>query len=130
MSWGYSNNRTWLPGGKIADSDGKSAETITCEVGRVNSGHGQGERMTAYGKLFAIAAWAMIINGCGGGGSSVPPTAPAPPTSPPPLSTGPATCAAGSAGDFSCAGISLRNRVSLETMGGTAGNDIWGWFDV
>ncbi|MEE8538278.1 MAG: hypothetical protein V3S54_00575, partial [Woeseiaceae bacterium] len=77
--------------------------------------------MTAHGKLFAIAAWAMIINGCGGGG---------PPTSPPPLSTGPATCAAGSAGDFSCAGISLRKRVSLESMGGTAGNDIWGWIDA
>ncbi len=77
--------------------------------------------MTAHGKLFAVVAWAMIINGCGGGG---------PPTSPPPLSTGPATCAAGSAGDFSCAGISLRKRVSLESMGGTAGNDIWGWIDA
>jgi choice-of-anchor B domain-containing protein len=86
--------------------------------------------MTAHGKFFGIAAWAMIINGCGGGGSSAPPTAPAPPTSPPPLSTGPAPCAGGSAGDFSCAGISLRNRVSLETMDGTAGNDIWGWFDA
>ncbi len=80
--------------------------------------------MTAHGKLFAVVVWAMIINGCGGGGSS------APPTSPPPLSTGPAPCAGGSAGDFSCAGISLRNRVSLETMDGTAGNDIWGWFDA
>ncbi len=75
--------------------------------------------MTAHGKLFAIAAWAMIINGCGGGGSSAPP-----------LSTGPAPCASGSAGDFSCAGISLRKRVSLETMDGTAGTDIWGWFDA
>jgi len=86
--------------------------------------------MTAHGRLFAIVAWAMILNGCGGGGSSVPPTAPAPPTSPPPLSTGPATCAGGNAGDFSCAGISLRKRVSLATMDGTAGNDIWGWFDA
>jgi choice-of-anchor B domain-containing protein len=88
------------------------------------------ERMTAYGKLFAIAAWAMIINGCGGGGSGVPPTAPAPPAPPPPLSTGPATCAGGNAGDFSCTGISLRKRVSLEAMDGTRGNDIWGWFDA
>jgi len=77
--------------------------------------------MTVHGRLFALAAWAMIINGCGGGGSSVPP---------PPLSTGPATCTGGSAGDFSCAGISLRKRVSLEAMDGTRGNDIWGWFDA
>ena len=75
--------------------------------------------MTVHGRLFAIAAWAMIINGCGGGGSNVPP-----------LSTGPATCAGGNAGDFSCAGISLRKRVSLEAMDGTRGNDIWGWFDA
>ena len=78
--------------------------------------------MTVQGKLFAIAAWAMVITGCGGGGSSLPPTAP--------LSTGPATCVGGNAGDFSCAGISLRKRVSLEAMDGTRGNDIWGWFDV
>jgi len=115
---------------EIIDSGGKSEETISRKVGRVKYGHGQGERMTTHGKLFAIAAWAMIINGCGGGGSSVPPTAPAPPTSPPLLSTGPATCTGGSAGDFFCSGISLRKRVSLETMDGTAGNDIWGWFDM
>ncbi len=76
--------------------------------------------MTVHGRLFAIAAWAMIINGCGGG-SSVPP---------PQLGAGPATCAGGNAGDFSCAGISLRKRVSLEAMDGTAGIDIWGWFDA
>jgi len=82
--------------------------------------------MTRHGKGIAIAAWAMIINGCGGGGSSPP----APPTSPPPLSIGPEVCTGGSAGDFSCSGISLRKRVSLATMAGTAGNDIWGWFDA
>jgi len=47
-----------------------------------------------------------------------------------PLSTGPEICTGGSAGDFPCSGVSLRKRVSLETMGGTAGNDIWGWSDA
>ena len=66
--------------------------------------------------------------GGGGGGSPAPPSPPPPP--PAPLSTGPETCTNGSAGDFSCSGISLSKRVSLETMGGTGGNDIWGWFDA
>ncbi|MCH7833581.1 MAG: choice-of-anchor B family protein, partial [Proteobacteria bacterium] len=47
-----------------------------------------------------------------------------------PLSTGPAACNGGSAGDFPCSGISLKKQVSLETMGGTLGNDIWGWSDA
>jgi choice-of-anchor B domain-containing protein len=47
-----------------------------------------------------------------------------------PLSTGPEICTGGSAGDFPCSGVSLRKRVSLETMGGTLGNDIWGWSDA
>ncbi len=76
--------------------------------------------MTTHGKGIALAAWAMIINGCGGGGSSPPP----------PPSIGSEVCTGGSAGDFSCSGISLRKRVSLATMDGTAGNDIWGWFDA
>ncbi len=63
--------------------------------------------------------------GCGGGGSSTPPPPP-----PLPLSTGPEICAGGSAGDFSCSGISLSKRVSLATMGGGGGNDIWGWVDT
>ncbi len=49
---------------------------------------------------------------------------------PPPLSVGPEICIGGNAGDFSCSGVSLSKRVSLETMGGTTGNDIWGWFDA
>ena len=47
-----------------------------------------------------------------------------------PLSTGPEICTSGSAGGIPCSGISLRKRVSLEAMGGTLGNDIWGWFDA
>jgi choice-of-anchor B domain-containing protein len=56
--------------------------------------------------------------------------APPPPPPPPPLSVGPEICIGGNAGDFSCSGVSLSKRVSLETMGGTTGNDIWGWFDA
>ncbi len=83
--------------------------------------------MTYRGKFFATATWAVIICGCGGGGGGSPA-----PTIPPPqqLSIGPEICAGGSAGDFQCSGISLSKRVSLETMGGTGGNDIWGWFDT
>ena len=68
----------------------------------------------------------ITLFGCDGGGSSAP--AAAPPA--PPLSIGPEICASGSAGDFPCSGISLSKRMSLETMGGGGGNDIWGWFDT
>ena len=72
-----------------------------------------------------------LVAGCGGGGFSGTSSLPAPGSLPPPavLSTGPEACASGSAGDFSCFGISLRKRVPLEEMNGTAGNDIWGWVD-
>jgi choice-of-anchor B domain-containing protein len=80
--------------------------------------------MTTQGKLFALVAWAMIIAGCGGGGNDTPPTLP------PPLSVGPEICTNGSAGAFPCSGISLSKRMSLTTMGGIEGNDIWGWFDA
>ena len=84
--------------------------------------------MTMHGKLFATAAWCMIISGCGGGGSGSP--APAQPPLLPDFSVGPELCTSGTAGDFPCSGVSLRKRVSFETMNGTAGNDIWGWFDA
>lgn len=48
---------------------------------------------------------------------------------PPPLGTGPEPCADGRAGDFPCDGIALRSRMALEAMGGTFGNDVWGWSD-
>jgi choice-of-anchor B domain-containing protein len=73
---------------------------------------------------------ALTLGGCGGGGSdgfNQPPTQPPEPTPPP--SIGPATCISGSAGDYSCSGISLRKRMPLEDMGGTQGNDLWGWVD-
>jgi len=71
--------------------------------------------VTRYGRLLLVAAWSMIASGCGGSHS---------------LTTGPEVCAGGVAGDFSCSGINLRKRVSLATMQGTGGSDIWGWFDA
>ena len=81
------------------------------------------------GKLLVLVGLIMLLFGCGGGGSGSPAVV-APPPAPPPLSTGPLPCTNGSAGDFSCSGISLSKRVTLETMGGTQGNDVWGWFDA
>lgn len=72
----------------------------------------------------ALAA-ALVVAGCGGGGYDGPP--PPPPSG---LSTGPAACTAGTADDFACSGIDLRSRLSLATMGGPAGNDVWGWADA
>ncbi len=81
--------------------------------------------------LFAMLVCAPIVSGCGGGGGSGSPATSAPPQPvvPPSLGTGPETCISGSAAGFSCSGISLSYRVTLQTMGGTNGNDIWGWFD-
>ena len=40
------------------------------------------------------------------------------------------TCVGGMASGFACSGINLRRNVSLATMQGNTGNDIWGWFDA
>jgi choice-of-anchor B domain-containing protein len=84
-----------------------------------------GAQVTKYTKRLAVIAFSVIAVACGGGGNSAPPIPP-PPAG---LAVGPSACVAGFASDFACSGIDLRKRVSLETMQGTAGNDIWGWFD-
>jgi choice-of-anchor B domain-containing protein len=63
--------------------------------------------------LFAVSILA-VLSACGGSDG---------------LSTGPEACVGGSAGNFSCAGIDLKQRVALATMQGTSGTDIWGWVD-
>ena len=78
-------------------------------------------------KIVVMTVLAVLVSGCGGGGSSGSVTLP-PPTGN--LSTGPATCSGSSAADFSCSGIDLRSRVPLTDMGGTTGNDVWGWADA
>ena len=64
-----------------------------------------------------------LLAGCGGDGGSVG-SQPVPT-----VGTGPADCVAGSADGFSCNNIALAKNVTLATLGGTAGNDIWGWTD-
>ena len=76
-------------------------------------------------KASTVLAAALVVAGCGGGGYDRPPQPP-----PSGLSTGPAACTAGTADDFACNGIDLRSRISLATMGGPAGNDVWGWADA
>jgi choice-of-anchor B domain-containing protein len=78
-------------------------------------------------KIVVMTALAVLVTSCGGGGSSGSVTLP-PPTGN--LSTGPATCSGSTAADFSCSGIDLRSRIPLTDMGGTTGNDVWGWADA
>ena len=94
------------------------------------------------GPAAAVIALTAILCGCGGGGEANQP--PPPPAEPPPVEppsvgilppppsvgTGPEDCTDGSAGEYPCRGISLQSQVSLDSMGGTAGNDIWGWSDT
>ena len=96
------------------------------------------------GPAAAVIAWTAILFGCGGGGDANEPPRPPPPTqptpvvpptvevlpSPPRVGTGPEDCTDGSAGEYPCKGISLQSQVALDSMGGTAGNDIWGWSDA
>lgn len=87
--------------------------------------------MTTKSKQFTAAVWALVIYGCGGSDNNASFSPPLPPPPPPPtMSAGPDDCTAGSAGDFSCSGISLRKRVALDAMGGGLGNDVWGWVDA
>ncbi len=93
------------------------------------------------GPAAAMVALTAILCGCGGGGDAnqpPPPTTQPPPVvtppvvvpPPPSVGTGPEDCTDGSAGEYPCKGISLQSLVELDSMGGTAGNDIWGWSDA
>ena len=79
--------------------------------------------------VFLIACLAAVgSSGCGGGSDgngAGEVLAPAPP-----LSLGPAACVGGLADGIPCLGISLGKRVPLEDMGGSFGNDLWGWVDA
>ncbi len=95
--------------------------------------------MNGMASFLCVLSWAAFFSACGGGGGggggaapTLPPPPPAPPPPPPPtgLSVGPEICTGGNAGDFSCSGVSLSKRVSLETMNGTTGSDLWGWADA
>ncbi len=85
--------------------------------------------MKAFARFFCELSLIAFCFACSGGGGAA--SSPPPPTPPPPPHTnGPEACTNGSAGDFPCSGVSLRKRVSIESMDGTGGNDIWGWFDA
>jgi len=73
-------------------------------------------------KNIALAVLTIIVGGCGGGGNKAP-------IDPPTLGSGPANCVNGNASDYPCSGVNLRSRIAYSSMGGTAGNDLWGWFD-
>jgi choice-of-anchor B domain-containing protein len=88
----------------------------------------------AAARVVAACLCFAAVAGCGGGGDghgsgNRPPPPPSPPEPPPAWSTGPAACVDGRADDFPCSGIDLRKRVPLAAMGGSAGNDVWGWAD-
>ena len=107
------------------------------------------------GTAAALAALCVLLSGCGGSQTDAPlPPPPPPPSSdtgqvpgsdvsnpgggnpmdtpadPDTLTEGPQDCVDGNAGDFACSGIALKSRVTLDTMGATGGNDIWGWADA
>lgn len=75
--------------------------------------------------LAAVSISAMLA-GCGGDGALGPGAS----LTPSALSSGPEPCSGGSAGGFSCLGIALRKRLSLQSMNGVTGNDVWGWVDT
>ena len=87
------------------------------------------------GSAAAVIACTAILCGCGGGGEANQP--PPPPTQPPtvvpppsPVAPGPENCTGGRAGEYPCRGISLQSQVALDSLGGTTGNDLWGWSDA
>ena len=65
-----------------------------------------------------------LLAACGGGDGSGVGGQPVPT-----LLNGPADCVAGDADGFSCGNIGLARLVTLATLGGSAGNDVWGWTD-
>ncbi len=84
--------------------------------------------MTVFARVLLALSLGVLFTSCGGSSSNGSP----PPPPPPPLvlSTGPNDCSSGNAGGFPCSGITLRSRVTIDSMDGIGGNDIWGWFDT
>lgn len=78
-------------------------------------------------QLALLSFMALVVVGCRDGGGNSVPTVPQVPR--PPLTSGPTACVDGRAGDFPCAEIALEQRVTLGTLGGSIGNDLWGWVD-
>ena len=77
-------------------------------------------------------AWILLASGCGGEGGGEGDGSSTATDETAAASFGPKTvpCANGRAGEYSCSGVSLRSRVTLATMRGGRGNDVWGWVDT
>lgn len=83
--------------------------------------------MKAFARILCVFSFTVFCAACNNSSNVA---APPPPPPPPPPPSGVELCSNGFAGGFPCSGISLNKQVSLATMGGTTGNDIWGWFDA
>lgn len=86
--------------------------------------------MGAHGHILLRVLGVALLSACGGGGGGdIGPRQPQPSPPAPGLATGPAACDGAVAAGFPCSGISLGMRVPYASIGGTKGNDIWGWVD-
>jgi choice-of-anchor B domain-containing protein len=81
-----------------------------------------GKQATFFLSCFLIG----LLAGCGGGGGDGPGVGG---QLVPPLLNGPEDCIAGDAGPFPCSNIDLARLVTLATLGGMTGSDVWGWTD-
>ena len=84
-----------------------------------------------YLKPASGVVWTLLACGCGDGGNGGDDALPETPVTPaPPFGSETVQCENGRAGEYPCSGVALRSRVTLATMGGNRGNDIWGWVDA
>lgn len=81
-------------------------------------------RLYRSASILCLALVALAACGGGGGGNGG-----SGPRGGSQLGTGPTACSGGRAGDFACSNISLQKRLPHSAMGGSKGNDIWGWTD-
>ena len=82
--------------------------------------------MKAFARFLCILSVTAFCTACSDSNNAAP-TPPPPPPPPPPSAV---DCVNGSAAGFSCSGVSLNSQLPLAAMGGTTGNDIWGWRDT
>ena len=77
-----------------------------------------------------VLVTASLVAACKVDDPVEPPTEPPPDTMPTPTPTGSgAPCVDGSALDFPCDGVDLVSRLTIEEIGATYVNDLWGWTD-
>jgi choice-of-anchor B domain-containing protein len=72
--------------------------------------------MKVFARFLSILSMTVFFAACSDSDNAAPPSAVA--------------CVNGSAAGFSCSGVFLESQLPLAAMGGTEGNDIWGWHDT